>query len=117
MQFADGHVFTYSARSGTAAARMPRQVPQPTRKQRNARMRAVLAESALAYQTGFLGQTLPVLWESATSLGPQGWEFSGLTSNYLRVFAHSQQQLWNHVTPVILGQLDERGFNGRILED
>jgi threonylcarbamoyladenosine tRNA methylthiotransferase MtaB len=117
MQFADGHVFTYSARSGTAAARMPRQVPQPTRKQRNARMRAVLTESALAYQTGFLGQTLPVLWESATSLGPQGWEFSGLTSNYLRVFAHSQQQLWNHVTPVILGQLDERGFNGRILED
>ncbi len=117
MQFADGHVFTYSARSGTAAARMPGQVPQPTRKQRNARMRAVLAESALAYQTGFLGQTLPVLWESATSLGPQGWEFSGLTGNYLRVFAHSQEQLWNQVTPVVLEQLNERGFHGRILED
>lgn len=117
MQFADGHVFTYSARSGTAAARMPGQVPQAMRKQRNARMRKALAESALAYQTGFLGQTLPVLWESATSLGPQGWEFSGLTGNYLRVFAHSSQQLWNQVTPVILEKLDERGFYGRILEN
>ncbi|HSQ25575.1 MAG TPA: tRNA (N(6)-L-threonylcarbamoyladenosine(37)-C(2))-methylthiotransferase MtaB [Anaerolineales bacterium] len=115
MQFADGHVFTYSARSGTAAARMPGQIPQPTRKQRNARMREVLAESALTYQTSFLGQTLPVLWESAASLGPQGWEFTGLTGNYLRVFAHSQQQLWNQVTPVVLEKLDERGFHGRIL--
>lgn len=117
MQFADGHVFTYSARAGTAAARMPGQIPQPMRKQRNARMREALAESALAYQTGFLGQTLPVLWESATSLDPQGWEYSGLTGNYLRVFAHSSQQLWNQVTPVVLEQLDERGFYGRILED
>ncbi len=117
MQFADGHVFTYSARSGTAAARMPDQVPQATRKQRNARMREALAESALAYQTSFLGQTLSVLWESATSMGPHGWEFSGLTGNYLRVFAHSQQQLWNQVTPVVLEQLNEHGFHGRILED
>lgn len=117
MKFADGHVFTYSARSGTAAARMPGQVPQPTRKQRNTRMREALAESALIYQTSFLGQTLPVLWESATSLGPQGWEFSGLTGNYLRVFAHSQEQLWNRVTPVVLEQLNKHGFHGRILED
>lgn len=117
MQFADGHVFTYSARAGTAAARMPGQVTQPIRKHRNARMREALAESTLAYQTGFLGQTLPVLWESATSLGPQGWELSGLTGNYLRVFARSTQQLWNQVTPVVLEQLDEHGFHGRILED
>lgn len=117
MQFADGHVFTYSARSETAAARMPGQVPQAMRKQRNARMRAVLADSALTYQTSFLGQILPVLWESAANLGPQGWEFSGLTGNYLRVFTRSTQQLWNQVTPVLLEQLDERGFHGRILED
>lgn len=117
MLFAAGHVFTYSARAGTAAARMPAQVPQAIRKQRNARMREALAESARAYQTGFLGQTMPVLWESAASLGPQGWEFSGLTGNYLRVFAHSTQQLWNQVTPVVLERLDERGFHGRILED
>ncbi|HES58098.1 MAG TPA: MiaB/RimO family radical SAM methylthiotransferase, partial [Firmicutes bacterium] len=43
MNFAGGHVFTYSARPGTAAARMPDQVPHPQRKTRNARLRAVLA--------------------------------------------------------------------------
>ena len=83
MQFAGGHVFTYSARPGTAAARMPAQVPLGTRKERNAQMRAVLVTSGQQYQDGFLGQVLPVLWESASALDAQGWSLSGLTDNYL----------------------------------
>ncbi|MBE0697095.1 MAG: MiaB/RimO family radical SAM methylthiotransferase, partial [Anaerolineaceae bacterium] len=54
IQFAHGHVFTYSARPGTAAARMPNQVPQEIRKQRNARMRAVIAGSAEQYRRRFI---------------------------------------------------------------
>ena len=71
-------------------------------KSAGARLRAVLAESAGAYQAGFLGQELPVLWESATGLGPQGWRLSGLTDNYLRVSAWSPQPLINQITPVYL---------------
>ncbi|MCC7129830.1 MAG: MiaB/RimO family radical SAM methylthiotransferase, partial [Anaerolineae bacterium] len=62
MGFSGGHVFTYSARPGTAAARMPEQVPLAERKTRNARMRAVFTASTASYQDCFLGQTLPVLW-------------------------------------------------------
>ena len=102
MQFAGGHVFSYSARPGTAAARMPAQVPHLLRKERNAQMRAVLAESALRYQNSFLGVVLPVLWESATALGPEGWQVSGLTDNYLRVSARAPQSCWNRITPVRL---------------
>ena len=69
MGFAGGHVFTYSARPGTAAARLPDQVPHALRKERNACMRAVFAEAAQAYQSSFIGQVLPVLWESATGIG------------------------------------------------
>lgn len=100
--FSAGHVFTYSARPGTAAARMSDQVPFQLRKERNARMRKVLEESAVTYQERFLGETLPVLWESATSLGPQGWQMSGLSDNYLRIHALAPQQLWNRITPVHL---------------
>lgn len=100
--FSGGHVFTYSARPGTAAASMPDQVPVQIRKERNARMREVLEESATAYQARFLGKTLEVLWESAASYGPQGWQMSGLSDNYLRINAHAPQQLWNQITPVHL---------------
>jgi threonylcarbamoyladenosine tRNA methylthiotransferase MtaB len=114
MQFAGGHVFTYSARPGTAAAEMPDQIPHPIRKERNALVRDVLEESAKNYRTHFLGQVLPVLWESATAVGPQGWRLSGLTDNYLRVKAQTPQDLWNRITPVQIIALDTNGLQGQI---
>ncbi|MEJ2598985.1 MAG: MiaB/RimO family radical SAM methylthiotransferase [Anaerolineales bacterium] len=114
MKFSGGHVFTYSARPGTAAARMPGQVPTQVRKERNARMREAFAESALDYQVHFLGQVLPVLWESATTLGPDGWHLSGLTDNYLRVNALAPQRLWNQITPVRLTSIDGEVLSGKI---
>lgn len=114
MKFAGGHVFTYSARPGTAAARMPGQVPTQVRKERNARMREAFAESALAYQVHFVGQVLPVLWESATTLGPDGWHLSGLTDNYLRVNALAPRRLWNQITPVRLTRIDGESLRGKI---
>ena len=68
MNFAGGHVFTYSARPGTPAARMNTQVRHEIRKERNAVLRAVLEELARAYRSGFIGQTLPVLWEGSSQL-------------------------------------------------
>ena len=115
MHFADGHVFTYSARPGTAAACMPNQVPESVRKERNARTRGVLAESSESYQATFIGQVLPVLWESAARLDPQGWQMSGLTDNYLRVHAHAARDLWNQITPVKLTGLARERIYGQIL--
>ncbi len=114
MQFAGGHVFTYSARPGTAAARMPDQVPHEIRKARSASLRQVLAEAAAAYQARFLGQVLPVLWENTTQLGPDGWQLSGLTGNYLRVTALAPQRLWNQITPVRLVARTPQGLAGSI---
>jgi len=114
MDFAGGHVFTYSARDGTAAARMPEQVPHPLRKQRSARVRTVLAESSAAYRENFLGQVLPVLWESASTVGPYGWELSGLTGNYLRVKAQAPHNKWNTITPVRLTGMNGKELYGQI---
>jgi threonylcarbamoyladenosine tRNA methylthiotransferase MtaB len=114
MDFAGGHVFTFSARPGTAAARMPDQVPVGIRKERNARLRDVLAESSSAYQQAFIGKTLPVLWESASALGPQSWDLNGLTDNYLRVSASASRHLWNQITPVRLTGVTDSGMLGQI---
>jgi threonylcarbamoyladenosine tRNA methylthiotransferase MtaB len=110
MGFAGGHVFTFSARDGTAAARMQEQVQHPLRKQRSGRVRTVLAESSAAYRENFIGQVLPVLWESASTVGPHGWELSGLTGNYLRVKAQAPHNMWNTITPVRLTSM-----NGKVL--
>jgi threonylcarbamoyladenosine tRNA methylthiotransferase MtaB len=114
MQFAAGHVFTFSERPGTAAVRLPGQVPHPVRKQRSAQMRRVLVESAATYRARFVGCTLPVLWESTRGLGPQGWELSGLTDNYLRVTAQSPEPLWNCISAVTLTGMAEDGLQGQL---
>lgn len=114
MDFAAGHVFTYSARPGTAAARMKPQIPHPLRKARNAELRQVLADAAARYRARFVGQEFPVLWESATALGPDGWELSGLTDNDLRVSAIAAQDLWNQITPVHLTGTTLDGLTGKL---
>jgi threonylcarbamoyladenosine tRNA methylthiotransferase MtaB len=114
MRFAGGHVFTYSVRPGTAAARMPKQVPTAIRKERSARMRAVFEEASRAYRSAFLGEALLVLWESATALDSQGWEMSGLTDNSLRVTAQTPVSLWNQITRMRLSALTAEGLLGQI---
>ena len=114
MHFAGGHVFTYSERPGTLAARLPDAVPHAERKARNARLQAVLHESETAYQQAFLGMQLPVLWESARQHEALGWELSGLTDNYLRVHSHAPAQLWNRITPVRLTALTRQGLLGTL---
>ncbi|MGO3517113.1 MAG: tRNA (N(6)-L-threonylcarbamoyladenosine(37)-C(2))-methylthiotransferase MtaB [Acetobacter cibinongensis] len=60
------HVFPYSERPGTPAARM-RAVPVPERKARAAQLRDVGAKSARAYFETLMGQDLRVLMETPTS--------------------------------------------------
>jgi threonylcarbamoyladenosine tRNA methylthiotransferase MtaB len=114
MNFAGGHVFTYSARAGTAAARMPNQVPYRMRKIHSAEMREAIAQASLAYRRSHVGQMLPVLWESATSLGPDSWDMQGLTDNYLRVNAQAPRHLWNSITAVKLTGITKEGLLGEI---
>ena len=114
MAFSGGHMFTYSARPGTAAEKMADQVDFPIRKERNAELRQLLSDSALTYQNSFLDQTLPVLWESVTKMDSNAWHLHGLTDNYLRVQAQADQNLWNQITPVRISRRDKKVLIGTI---
>jgi threonylcarbamoyladenosine tRNA methylthiotransferase MtaB len=117
MEFAAGHVFTYSPRPGTAAARMAQQVPVEVRKRRNAELRAALAESGERYRSGFLGQTVEVLWETTDAYGPDGWRLNGLSGNYLRVTALSPERLWNRLSRVRILRTAADGLTGEIVTE
>ncbi|HJQ14791.1 MAG TPA: MiaB/RimO family radical SAM methylthiotransferase [Anaerolineales bacterium] len=114
MNFAGGHVFTYSPRPGTGAARMKGQVKTEIRKKRNRILRDALEASASSYRKQFLGQTLSVLWESVSEMGEEGWQMEGLTGNYLRVSAFAPSPRWNEIDPVKIHQCDAGSIKGVI---
>ncbi|MCL4531150.1 MAG: MiaB/RimO family radical SAM methylthiotransferase [Chloroflexi bacterium] len=114
MNFAGGHVFTYSLRPGTGAARMKEQVRPQVRKERNHILQGALEESAKSYRQKFIGKTLSVLWESATQYDERGWQMEGWTGNYLRIAAIAPSPRWNEIDSVELNELNAEGLQGVI---
>ena len=105
--FARGHVFPYSARPGTTAASLPDHVAPPDKQARAARLRAAFNRSATQFREQFVGQTVEVLWECR-----RNGLWRGLTDNYLRVTAQSDEELARTITPVRLAALTDDGLHG-----
>ena len=76
------HVFPYSSRPNTAAARMPGHLPHEVVKDRARVLRDLSAELARQWTGTFIGETVDVLWEN--DVDPQGRR-KGLTSQYIPV--------------------------------
>lgn len=112
MEFARSHVFTYSPRRGTEAARMPCQVGAPVKKQRSRQMLALAAECARSFNGKFLGKEVAVLWEKADK---SLW--SGHTDNYIKVYAKSDQDLTGRMIPVRLESLWRDGVWGQLIKN
>ncbi len=115
MRFAGGHVFTYSARPGTPAARIREQIPPEIRKRRSTMLHEAFAKMSAAYRAQFIGQNLPVLWEASAERNERGWKIAGLTGNYIRVTANAPELRWNQIDSVRLLNLTEDGLSGEIL--
>ena len=71
------HVFTYSERPGTPAAKEADSVPMPVRKERNRVLRELAAAKNLAFRRSMVGRSV-----SAVTLHEAG---TALTENYLKV--------------------------------
>lgn len=99
-QFAGGHVFSYSARPGTPANNFKDSIHVDIRKNRSRLMREMLAESTQQYKKKFQGLVLQVLWEKATKTTGGDWTMEGLSTNYLRMRASSDKNLWNTISAV-----------------
>jgi tRNA A37 methylthiotransferase MiaB len=91
---------------------MPRQVDPQARQARAAQIRSIARRSGEAYRSQFLGQTLAVLWETEGS--ERRW--SGLTDNYIRVWAESAEDLSNQVWPTRLTALVPNGARGEVMK-
>jgi threonylcarbamoyladenosine tRNA methylthiotransferase MtaB len=113
IDFARVHVFPYSVRAGTPAARMTGQVAAEVKAERARVMRVAAAAGSRAFQRKFIGRSMNVLWESARA-GKGGSTWSGLTDNYLRVQTTSTRDLANTLAPARLVALANDKLIGEI---
>jgi threonylcarbamoyladenosine tRNA methylthiotransferase MtaB len=100
MGFAAMHVFAFSRRPGTAAAGMTGQVKASIKKERSNSMLNLAGECAARFAARFDGDIMDVLWENRAR--NESSIYTGLTGNYLRVYAASDMDVSGKITEAML---------------
>ena len=106
--FAMVHVFPYSRREGTPAAKMPGQHPNLVKEARSAAAAQVAAELETEYYEAMMGKTYEVLFEQV-----EHGLFTGHAPNYVKVYAQGED-LQNIVKQVKITGLFRDGVLGEI---
>ena len=114
MNFANGHVFTFSARPGTTAMNLPDKIPSIIGKQRNARITKILQDNAIKYREKQIGKNLQVLWEKVSPIAEGQWQLSGLSDNYVQVHSKWSSPCRNQIMTVHINGLEQGGLSGEI---
>lgn len=96
------HLFLYSSRTGTAAARLAHHVPPKVARTRSQRLHNRTAEKTRKFQHRFLGTIQEVLFDTDLENGL----FEGYTPNYLRVRASAPGLHRNALRNIHLESLD-----------
>jgi threonylcarbamoyladenosine tRNA methylthiotransferase MtaB len=110
LPFAYLHVFPYSPRPGTAAARMAQPVSAVTIKKRSELLHDLDRKKRLAFHHAQIGTTVHALFETGTE---SEYRF-GTTPNFTRVAVNVSADLQNRVFPVTITAATERWAFGRI---
>ena len=108
-KFAQMHIFPYSIRPGTPAAKMT-QIPKSVKEDRARRGAAVAAEMRREYLEACVGKVYPVLFEQ-----PKEGKFFGHAPNYMEVLADGEN-LHNQVRNVRITGTDGQVLLGTIEE-
>ncbi len=111
--FGHMHVFSFSPRTGTAAARLPAPVAGDIKKARSRALHALADAQRAAFAARFEGRTLPILWEGTRRLDDGSAMIFGYTPNYLKVgrpiTPEAGAELSYRITPARLGGWSEHG--------
>jgi threonylcarbamoyladenosine tRNA methylthiotransferase MtaB len=103
LPFSYFHVFSYSSRPGTAAARLEPQTPPAVIRQRSKALAELSRIKALAFYQRHIGRTVPVLFEQGERDGFR----TGTTANFTRVAVAADAVAAGSIHPVtITGIMD-----------
>jgi len=110
--FSGMHVFKYSQRSGTPAAKYENQVKPQVKDARSKVITAIAEKNEEKFKKAFIGRSKPVLYEQP--FDGQKSLFEGLTDNYIRVVSESQEDIKGKIIETVLMELKEDYMTGRI---
>ncbi|MCC8159969.1 MAG: tRNA (N(6)-L-threonylcarbamoyladenosine(37)-C(2))-methylthiotransferase MtaB [Oscillospiraceae bacterium] len=107
VSFADAHVFQYSRRRGTPAAKRPDQIAPNVKEERSKIIIKETQKTRDEFISRFIGKTMRVLFEQPARDGL----FEGKTDNYITVHAPSDIDLNDQFRNVLL----EKNINGTVI--
>ena len=104
------HVFSYSARPGTAATKRPHPVAPATIAHRSAMLQRLSRAKRLQFHQRHIGRTLPVLFEA----GETDEACYGTTDTFMKVAVPPAAGLRNQILPVTITAATDRCAMGTI---
>ena len=108
------HVFSFSAREGTPAARFPKSVSPAEIKERSQILRELSRQKRQAFYASYIGKTVNVLFEQKEKSGL----FTGYTENYMKVGVETGRELSNSFHDVRITHVrDENIAEGLLLNE
>ncbi len=110
--FSAMHVFKYSQRTGTPAAKYENQIKPQVKDSRSKVITAIAQKNEEKFKKAFIGRSKPVLYEQP--FDGQKSLFEGLTDNYIRVVSESQEDIKGKIIETVLAELKEDYMTGRI---
>ncbi|MDD2646766.1 MAG: MiaB/RimO family radical SAM methylthiotransferase [Patescibacteria group bacterium] len=105
------HVFKYSPRPGTKAAKMTNQVLDAIKTARSQELKEVSDLISKKFKNKYISKVMRVLFEAKRD----GY-WSGFTDNYLRVYVPSRVQLTNQFVEVKLTSLFKDGYRAKVVK-
>jgi threonylcarbamoyladenosine tRNA methylthiotransferase MtaB len=117
--FSQMHVFPYSKRTGTPAARMDNQVPDDVKQERVRRLIELSDRMHKEYAESCIGQVFTVIPERPGKETDPGW-LVGYSDNYLPIAFRAGQELIGSLCRVKLaaaGEHEHRGELVRVLDE
>lgn len=117
MEFTHMHVFPFSRREGTTAARMSGDLQREIKRRRCAEAIEIGERMRNRQLRNFSGDVRPVLFEHSKVTPSGKWVHSGYTDNYLRVICQTDYELpiQGTVQKVKLGEQMDRSLSAELL--
>ena len=99
-RFSELHVFPYSKRTGTPAARMEDQIDEDVKNERVHRLIELNDQLAKQYAADFENEVLEVIPEEKYKLDPESGLYEGYTDNYLKVVFPAEEAMVGKIIKV-----------------
>ena len=102
IDFYETHIFKYSKRQGTKAAKMAHQIPEQIKTVRSNEMLELDRVKRERYEQAFIGREVEVLMEESVCENGQMFQV-GHTKEYIKVAVQTEENLQNRLVNVRLG--------------